>query len=207
MTLQELINYYVSLLVLQYNDKPKALGTIEALADVAVMDMLPISVQNAFSIDTAIGVQLDILGKYAGVVRTGRTFESVITLSDSDFRQLIIIAFAKNYAGSSLYDIQVLLNTFFGSDLLVFDFKNMSMGYFFNSSIGSRNLAEMFVLNDLLPKPMGVQLASLIYSNNVDSFFGFDSYSIFIANNTGFNSYVGYVTTSPWLSYNDAIIV
>jgi hypothetical protein len=208
MTEEELIFYYRSLLIIQYNDKPKAIATIEALAEVGIMNLLPLDLYSAFDLDTAVGDQLDIIGKYVGVSRYGRTFENSITLSDADFRSLIRMATMKNYSFSSLYDIQYLINTFFMGDLLVFDFKNMSMGYLFNSVIGTRNLAEMFIVNNLLPKPMGVQLASLIYANDITSFFGFINYEQPIAiNNTGFNDYDDYQMDHPWLNYSDAIIV
>ena len=207
MTTSELISYYVDLLIMQYNNKKKAKDTISLLADLAVMDNLPIDVKNGFDTNTAYGAQLDIIGKYAGVSRIGKTFTEVIELSDDEFRSLIKIAIVKNYSQSSLYDIQLLLNNFFPGTIIVFDFKNMAMGYLFDSSIGSENLAEMFVVNELLPKPMGVQLGSLIYSNNIKSFFGYRTYQLPGVNNTGFNSYTDYSTVSPWLSYDYAIIV
>lgn len=170
MTIQELIDYYVGLLIIQYNNQPKAIETIELLVRQSTMEQLPEQVRDAFDLDTAVGVQLDMLAKYVGVTRSGRTFDSFITLDDSDFRSLLKIGITKNYSQSSLYDIQVLLNAYFPETLLVFDYKNMSLSYLFDSAIGSEQLAEMFVVNGLLPKPQGVQLSSLIYGNNINSF-------------------------------------
>ena len=207
MTLQQLIDYYTGLLAIQYNDQPKAIATIDLLVKKAVFDQLPNQLLNAFDLETAVGVQLDAIGKYVGVVRKGQTFTDIITLNDADFRSLIKIGIAKNNSKSSLYDIQELINRFFGSTLLVFDYQNMSMSYLFDAAIGSVDLAEMFVVNNLLPKPMGVQLGSLIYSNDIVSFFGGRTYLLPPTNNTGFNTYGAYSTSSPWLSYNNAIIV
>jgi len=206
MTTQEIINYYANLLILQYHEKAKAFATIQALVNPVIMGQLPVAVQDAFNLETSEGVQLDVLGKYAGVSRTTYDFSGPITLDDDDFRTLIKIAIIKNGFGSSLADIQDLIWQFFNGALLVFDFQNMRMGYFFDSSIGSRPLAEVFVRSYFLPKPMGVQLAALIYSNNITSFFGFRTYELPPFNVTGFNSYVDYSEEDPWLSYTNAVI-
>lgn len=206
MTNQEIIDYYANLLILQYKQKPKAYATIQALVQNVIMDQLPIAVQDAFDIDTAEGVQLDVLGKYAGVVRSAYDFTGPIVLDDDDFRTMIKIAIIKNGFGSSLADIQNLLFQFFPGSLLVFDFKTMRMGYFFDSDIGSRPLAEVFVRSGFLPKPMGVQLSALIYSSNITAFFGFRTYQLPPYNVTGFNDYDDYDMDAPWLSYSDAIL-
>ncbi len=205
MTTQEIIDYYANLLILQYKQKPRAYATIQAQVAPVIMDQLPLAVQNAFGVDTAEGVQLDVIGKYVGASRTSYDFTGTVVLSDSDYRTMIKVAIIKNGFGSSLADIQNLLWQFFQGGLLVFDFQNMQMGYFFDSAIGSRPLAEVFVKNNFLPKPMGVQLAALIYSANITNFFGFRTYELPPYNNTGFNSYINYNMTSPWLNYNNAI--
>lgn len=166
---------------------------------------LPFAVQNAYNIDTAVGVQLDVLGKYVGVTRYGYTFTGPITLDDDEFRVLIKVEIINNSNGSSLADIQNLLHMFFPGTLLVFDFQDMHMDYFFDSSIGSRQLAEVFVQQGVLPKPMGVELGALIYSPDIDSFFGFRTYPVGPYNVSGFNTYDSYSMSSPWLSYSDAI--
>ena len=52
---------------------------------------------------------------------------------------------------------------------------------------------------------MGVELGALIYSANIDNFFGFRTYGIPGQNVHGFNSYTSYETNCPWLSYKNAI--
>lgn len=205
MTTQEIIDYYANLLILQYKQKPKAYATIQAQVKPVIMDQLPVKVQNAFDVDTAEGVQLDVIGKYVGASRTAYDFTGTVTLSDSDYRTIIKVAIIKNGFGSSLSDIQNLLWQFFAGSLLVFDLQNMQMGYFFDSTIGSRPLAEVFVKNNFLPKPMGVQLAALIYSSNITNFFGFRTYDLGPYNVTGFNSYINYDMAAPWLNYSNAI--
>lgn len=172
-------------------------------------EILPLAVQDAYNLfgdNIAQGTQLDVIGKYVGASRNGYTLTGPITLDDSDFLTIIQVAIIRNASGSSLSEIQNLLHTFFAGTILVFDFANMHMDYFFDSALGSRQLAEFFVVQNVLPKPMGVQLGSLIYSANITSFFGFRTYLIQPANITGFNSYSSYTTDTPWLSYADAIV-
>lgn len=69
----ELILYYQNLLLLQYR-KPKAQATISALITLLMIYDLMISVRDGYNLDTAIGVQLDILGKYLGVLRVVEGF-------------------------------------------------------------------------------------------------------------------------------------
>lgn len=168
---------------------------------------LPLALQLAFSIGTAVGPQLDVIGKYVGVSRNGYSFSGAVTLGDSDFTQLIRIAIIQNSSGSSLADIQNLLNIFFPGTILVFDFADMSMDYFFNSAIGSNVLAEFFIKGGHLPKPMGVQLGTLVYANPINNFFGMRTMLIPPHNVHGFNTMAQYDTGCPWLQMGDGISV
>lgn len=199
MTTEDIITYYAKLLILQYVGKPKAYATIKALVRMVVMDQLPVDVQDAFSIDTAVGDQLDILGKYVGADRSGNGFTAPITLDDDDYRAFIRICIVSNNNGSSLYDIQTLIHQQFGDEILVFDYANMHMNYFINYSVGSQDLIQMFITEGKLPKPMGVRLA-IIYAPGIE-FFGFRTYTVNTAHNFPFNSYTDYQMDYPWLSY------
>lgn len=66
---QDLIDYYSNLLIIQYHEKPKAKATIELLINALLADVIIFDVRDAFFIDTAVGVQLDIIGKIVGVNR------------------------------------------------------------------------------------------------------------------------------------------
>lgn len=204
MTTSEIITYYSKLLILQYLGKPRAVDTVKAFVTPAVMDQLPLAVQDAFSVETAVGDQLDILGTIVGVSRNTNTFTGLVTLDDDDFRLLIKMKIVQNNAGSSLYDIQALIALFFPDALRVFDYANMTMSYFFEATIGSEELAEVFVRLGLLPKPMGVQLASLIYAVGIDNFFGFRTYAHTAPLSVGFRSY-STDNGGKFLSYTDAI--
>lgn len=64
-----LVSYYANLLIVQYHNKPKAVATITALVTELLAAGVIFDVQNGYSIETAIGKQLDIIGKYVGVDR------------------------------------------------------------------------------------------------------------------------------------------
>lgn len=170
---------------------------------------IPLAVQAGFnltSLPTAVGAQLDIIGKYVGVSRTGNGFTNVITLDDADFLTLIQIAIISNNSGSSLATIQTLLNQFFpGGEILIFDYADMTIGYLISATIGSQNLVQLFVKEGLLPKPMGVHLV-LFYVPVAKNVFGFRTYEATSPNSTGFNSYSDYHSDWTWLSYADAFL-
>lgn len=65
----ELIAYYANLLIIQYRNKPNALGTILAIIKALMIYDLIRSVENGYDIDDSIGVQLDVLAKYTGAER------------------------------------------------------------------------------------------------------------------------------------------
>lgn len=173
-------------------------------------ETLPFAIQNGYNLtgdNIASGNQLDILGKYVGVTRTAKGFTQQITLNDSDFLSLIKIAILKNNAGSDLYTIQQLLFEFFPNQIFVFDFKNMRMSYLISSSVGSQYLIELFITQNLLPVPMAVELASIIYAPIIDAFYGFCDYELPapLSGNSPMNDYLDYRTDYPWLDYQDAI--
>ena len=64
-----ILDYYKNLLIIQYHEKPKAQATIEALVRVILADGILLDIDNAFNLDTAVGVQLDTIGKYVGIDR------------------------------------------------------------------------------------------------------------------------------------------
>ena len=75
---KQLIEYYQDLLIVQYHDKPKAKAMIKAEMEETLANLLDIQVRDAFDVDTAIGVQLDIIGKWVGVDRIfkGQMFDN-----------------------------------------------------------------------------------------------------------------------------------
>ena len=99
--------------------------------------------------NVAVGQQLDWLGLYNGVTRSGIGANGqAITLTDPQFLQLMQIAIARNHLGSSLADIQNFIATYFPNGaILVFDYANttpMQMSYLISSTAVNENVIQEF---------------------------------------------------------------
>lgn len=199
MTTAEIIAYYKDLLAMQFKGKAKADAHIETLITPVIMDQLPLLVRDAFSLETSVGVQLDVIGKYAGISRNVLTFSGLESLNDADYRTVVKMKITVNNSNSDLKSIQEVLNLYFPDSLRVFDYQNMSMDYWIDSDEINTTLAEVFIRNGLLPKPMGVQLGATIYAPLGTTFFGFHRYGLALGNHVGFNTYSDFDTTKKWL--------
>lgn len=67
--INEIVDYYSNLLIIQYNNKPKASATIQLMVTELIANGILFDIRDGYDIDTAVGAQLDILGKYIGVNR------------------------------------------------------------------------------------------------------------------------------------------
>lgn len=201
MTVEELKTYYSNLLIAQYRDKPNAYATIKALVGMAIMDALPVNLQDAFDLDTAVGAQLDILGKYQGIDRFSFGPNGDFELNDDDFRRLIKMAIVKNSSDSSLKTIVDLLWDYFPGEVQVFDLLNMRIHYIIG--VESDNLLYAFINEVLLPKPMGVLIDGIIYVKDLTKLFGFRTYLSQQTVGVPLNSYTSYDSNTRFLTYTD----
>lgn len=69
MDIDAIKKYYSDLLITQYRTKARAVATIKELVNVANQDDIIGQLLSCFDIDSAVGPQLDILGKIVGVKR------------------------------------------------------------------------------------------------------------------------------------------
>lgn len=201
MTTDQIAEYYPNLLILQYLNKPKAWATVKAQVLPVIMDQLPIAVQDAFSVTGAVGVQLDVIGKYVGATRYGNTLTGPVVLDDADFVQLIKMVIIKNNSGSSLATIQSLLAANFPGQIFVSDNQSMGLNYVLIESLGTSDLLEIMATGGYLPRPMGVETSVVIVPSHDNPFFGFRTYLSPDDSVAPFNNYVFYQLTFPWLSY------
>ena len=202
-TTEEKVESYVNLLKLQYRQKVKARATIETQVTPVIMDQLPFQVQEAYDPLTAVGVQLDVIGKYVGVSRMGNTLNGPVTLNDDDYRQLIKMVIIKNNSGSSLATIQELLSANFPGQIFCSDNQTMGLNYVLVNSLGTEDLLEIIVTGGYLPKPMGVQVSATIVPDFEFLVFKFRDYNN-PTDGSPLNNYSSYQLTYPWLSYADA---
>lgn len=68
-TLAQLQAYYPALLAFEYRGQPRATAQIAAFVEQACTDLILQQIANAYDVDTAVGVQLDVIGQYVGVSR------------------------------------------------------------------------------------------------------------------------------------------
>lgn len=64
-----MMNYYVRRLIVQYSDRPRAQGLIALFAKQMLADGFPIALLHSYDLETAVGPQLDVIGKYVGILR------------------------------------------------------------------------------------------------------------------------------------------
>ncbi|MGO8696007.1 MAG: DUF2612 domain-containing protein [Rectinemataceae bacterium] len=64
-----LVAYYVALLIMQYMNMPNANAFLAAIVTKLMIYDLIVSVRDGYNLNTAVGAQQDILGKYVGVNR------------------------------------------------------------------------------------------------------------------------------------------
>jgi len=200
MTTDEILEYYANLLPAEYRSQPNAYATIQTLAALGLFpqggnvvtdpqtgdplfnngqlvidspygELLPLALQKAFDIQTAVGQQLDYLAKPIGAKRSGYTLSGQwVTLGDSDFRLLLQAAGAKNFLRATTKAITTFVSQFFQGLLRVTDNLGMHMTFTYLSSLGSHIWIELFISQGFLPSPLGVSAGEVIIGTN---FFGF----------------------------------
>ena len=70
MSIQDTLEYYAGLLIVQYRIKPNAIALVKLAANMGACDGLMEQEMVAFDLDTAVGVQLTVLGRIVGVPRS-----------------------------------------------------------------------------------------------------------------------------------------
>lgn len=201
MTVSELTEYYASLLIIQYANKPKAKAMIKKVIeelvpfDAVTGELLVLELRDAFNIETAVGDQLDILDKYIGV---GRNYDGSL-LSDSDMRFLMKLKIIQNNSDHSIGSINEGIEAFFGTDLFMVTDGNMQMTYYIDGTLTTAIAAA--VEKKILPVPMGVGVRVL----RVDDYFGFDEYGVGVDAVRGFTDYSDIDADGSFLTYDDIL--
>lgn len=162
-TLTDLEDYYKNLLIIQYHNKPKAQATVAQWVDCMTGDGIMTQLWDAFDIDTAIGAQLDAIGKLVGVGRN--------SLSDELYRVIIKFKILKNNIGTSMKEIDDAIFEYFGNSIIVNNNKDMSITYILADELGS--LIPILISEDLLPAPMGVGVSAVTSVDPSKAYFGF----------------------------------
>ena len=196
--------YLASTLIIQFHNKPKAIATIEALGKMFPVDLV-LQVRDAFSVDTAVGKQLDILAKYVGVKRFyTHTDGEIITLNDEELRMLIKFACICNTSNMSQYDLDTSLYNFFGRSVRASSNGNMAITFFVRSD--SQIIVDAAIQQRVLPTPIGVQSNQVVIQD--EDFFGFVEYdNLSTVYKQGFLEYSDPDKAGEMLNYDKATIL
>lgn len=151
-TVQELVDYYVNLLIKQYHDKDKAKAHIDALITDIVSNALPFDIRDGFDPETAVGAQLDLIDKYVGV---GRYYDGEY-IDDDVFRFLLLFKVIQNNSDHSLDEIDDSLYEFFDEDVLLSSEGKMHEGFFLDTSV--EEIYEIALGKGIIPRPTGVKI-------------------------------------------------
>ena len=178
--------YLSNLLIIQYNNLPKASATIQAVgADFP--DDLIFAVRDGFSLETATGVQLDILGKYLGTDRYYINTSGQLTpLSDQEFSLLLQLKAVANNTNCSHESIDNALYNFFGTQIRAESSGGMEITFFIPAGATPVMIASL--QKDCLPRPMGVGIRYVVVQTS--PMFGFVTYqNQYAYYKTGFRTY------------------
>lgn len=178
--------YLSELIIIQYRDRPKAKATVEAIGKDFPVDLI-FAVRDGFSLETAVGKQLDVLAKYLGTDRYFiDTSGKLVALDDEETRILLKLKAIANNSNSSHYDIDTALYDFFGVTVHAESQGGMEMTYFVPANASRVIIAA--IQKDVLPRPMGVGIRYVIVQTS--PFFGFVTYqSQHAVYKTGFRDY------------------
>lgn len=234
------IEYYKDLLLYQYINAPNARATVGLLVTQALVDLLPVAVDEAFDIETAVGPQLDILGEYIGfdryvvgvIDRDYFTLDDYITspspfyglttytdvtvnadvsmyayvlyneannaLEDSEYRFLLKLKIVLNASLNGLHEINDLLFSFFALNLIMIDQRDMSLSYFVLPA--SARIVLIAADENLLPKPMGVEITGIFQMDDISLLWGLTDYIEDSGFDVGLSTYAGW-TDADVLEY------
>ncbi|WP_206922989.1 DUF2612 domain-containing protein [Alicyclobacillus suci] len=155
------IQKYLNLITSEHQNKPKFNAWLSAALN-KVDDGITAanSIPTAFDIDTAVGVQLDILGQAIGQLRDiGVPLTSASSILDDDHYRLVLKAkIARNQWDGTIGQIYDIWNGAFpNSALQIIDNQDMSMQAVVTNLTDNLS-TELVTAGLIIPKPMGVTL-------------------------------------------------
>ena len=183
----DLVLYYQNLLIKQYHDKPNAKATIDAVARQLLADWVYIQVRDAFDIDTSVGVQLDVIGKYEGLDR-----KYLVDQTDNSMRFLLKMKIIQNTSNHSYESIDDYVEEYFSGTIEVEDNLDMTISYLFPFLIF--DIMNQALQTNSLPRPLGVGIILWGILNPNGTFgFSFGAAGAYdpLINGYGFQTYEG----------------
>lgn len=200
----EFVSQYLNLIILQYQEKPKLLA--EATAIIEIFENLKNSsdqLKSAFDIDTAVGNQLDIIGKIVGLNRkvsqvvpkvyfgfnnknsnalgfgqapfykTTYAKYGDLTLNDEDYRFYLKAKISINFMKNNIHSINDIIAYLFNNNAYVVDNKDTTFTLYINENVNTRQVQYAKSL-DLLPRPQTISYNN-VQTYNESNTFGFNN--------------------------------
>lgn len=167
--IDDLTSYYSSLLIKQYFGLTKAKATVELIARGACCDMVFTAVRDAYDLETAEGLQLDVLGKYIGANRFAL---NGALIDDGSYRIALKMKIIKNNCNHSLKSIDDLFYQYFPGRVVITDNEDMTMTYEYG--IADEELMQALLEQRVLPQPSAVTIL-LTATMNPNGEFGYSS--------------------------------
>lgn len=177
-TVEQFGEYLADLLILQYRNEVN-MKTIKALAKVFPIEAMQ-DVINGYNLETAVGHQLDVLGKYIFGDKTlgeSRYFQKngvQAVLSDEDYRKVLILKTLLNSSNLTNYDVDTFLYQNFGKTIRSDSQNDMTMIFYITPDVEDVFLALSY--HHSLLRPVGVSFTYVISASSVATF-GFCTYS------------------------------
>lgn len=129
--LTEQMLYAIGMLIRQYQNKPRASKLVGWIAQYIFSFInFALTIQNGYNLITAVGTQLDILGKYIGVDRNYVYNEVASVLSDDSYRVLLYLQIAFNNSNLSFESISTILYSFFGGLITIGTSGDMELTFY-----------------------------------------------------------------------------
>jgi hypothetical protein len=172
------ISTYLNRITSQHKTKPNYIDLVEArLQPLIDLAECLYSFDAAFDLETAVGVQLDIIGQFVGLSRL-LTFQPGNGLSpildDDMFRILLKAKISKNnWNGTATGMYELWSNLFPEYTLLIRDNQDMTMTVYTDMSTPFL-LAQLIQYEYIVPKPMGVRFTYIFlekYQYEVDDYY------------------------------------
>ena len=155
---------YIDLLIKQYWEQPNAVAEIEAQAATweKIRDVF-LAFDAEFDLDTAVGAQLDIIGKTVGLLRA----DHIEFNDDEEYRFFLRLQISRNNGSAFMVSddktsIQDVIQFAFEKLAYVIDSKNMTLTLYIEDTFDITRLLLILELA-VLPKPQGVRYIVIMY--------------------------------------------
>lgn len=125
-------------------------------------------------------------------------------MTDDEYRFMLRFKAASNSSDNTLYGIRALLDEYFSGQLGVWDFTDMTLGYYVDATL--ETYVKIAIASNLLPRPMGVRIVGVFTVADPALVFYMADYDTGANIGVGMNDYdEGFETDWYWLDYDDAL--